>query len=303
MSSDTVKNIGHSVNARLKKLAQNQGVTPDYVFLRYAIERFLYRLGISRHANRFVLKGASAFSVWVGPMFRVTRDADLYSRGESTPGSLLECFREICNQEGVADDGVRFDMKTIVASEIKKDQKYNGTRIAFHAYIAQARVSLQFDIGFGDAVYPSPKYEEYPTFLDGAKPKIKIYPKYSMIAEKFEAMVSLGMQNSRLKDFFDIWFLSETFDFDYDIFKTAVEKTLQRRACPFPKTIPLALTPEFTENGLKTAQWNAFLRRAEPNVTPKSLTAAGERIIKLVRPVLFPKVPSPKKWLAGRGWS
>ena len=289
MSHAEVKNIAHSVNVRLKNLAVQKQISFDYILLRYALERFLFRLSVSQHANRFILKGASAFAVWMGPVFRVTRDADLYCSGNSDSEFLLQCFREICLQE-------------VIASEIKKDQQYQGIRILFHARIDQARVTLQFDIGFGDSVFPAAEFTEYPVLLEAEKPRIKVYPRYTVIAEKFEAMVTLGMKNSRLKDFFDIWLLTECFDFDFITLKQALERTFERRKTPFPATLPTALTDEFIKDKMKLSQWNAFLRKTRPKQFPDSLEMATNRITEFLLPMMQIHQVPPTIWKAAQGW-
>ncbi len=301
MSKHEINNIAHSVNARLKNLARQNKVAFDYILLRYTIERFLFRLSLSPHSTRFILKGASAFSVWLGPIFRVTRDADLYCSGNPDPVFLLQCFREICERD-VPPDGVIFDSDAMEVSEIKKDQLYQGSRITFPAYIAQARVVLQFDIGFGDSIFPDAEFCEYPVLLESEKPKIRVYPQYTVIAEKFEAMVTLGMKNSRLKDFFDIWLLSECFDFEFLILKQAVELTFARRRTQLPAELPLALTEEFFADPIKISQWNAFLRKVNPTQRPDSLAVAAERISILLTPIIHPSGALPSKWVATQGW-
>ncbi len=301
MSKTEKKNLAHSVNARLKSLAVQEKASFDYILLRYALERFLYRLSVSPYAERFILKGASAFSVWLGPIFRVTRDADLYCFGNSDPDFLAQCFRDIC-QQSVAPDGVLFDIASVQTSEIKKEQQYKGTRIMFNAKIAQARVVLQFDIGFGDAVYPEAEFTDYPVLLEAEKPRIKVYPRYTVVAEKFEAMVTLGMKNSRLKDFFDIWLLTECFDFDFAILKQAVERTFERRKTQIPSSIPLALTKEFTEDRMKLSQWSAFLRKIKPEQCPDSFEVATKRILEFLAPVFISPTITPAKWIAAQGW-
>lgn len=301
MSKNEIKNMAHSVNARLKTIAVQERVTFEYILLRYAVERFLFRLSVSSHADRFILKGASAFSVWMGPIFRVTRDADLYCSGNSAPEFLLPCFREICGQN-VSPDGVTFNMESMQASEIKKEQQYRGTRIVFTAHIDQARVNLQFDIGFGDSVFPAAEFCEYPVLLESPKPKIKVYPRYTVVAEKFEAMVTLGMKNSRLKDFFDIWLLSECFNFDFPILKQAVERTFSRRKTILPNALPIALTEEFFADAMKLSQWNAFLRKINPAKRPDTLADTAHGIARLLQPIIQPSVPGPSEWIAGQGW-
>ena len=302
MSSDTIKNMGHSVNVRLKNLAQEQNVGFDYLLLQYAYERFLYRLGHSPYAERFILKGASAFSVWFGPMLRVTRDTDLLCHGDSDPEHLVQCFREIC-ETSVPDDGIVFDISSISASEIKKDAKYQGTRIAFYARIQNARVPMQFDIAFGDSVYPRAEFQEYPRLLNTfPAPSILVYSRYTVIAEKFEAIISLGMLNSRLKDYYDIWLLSERFDFDYLLLGQAISKTFRNRGTVIPVELPIGLSGEFYEDPLKQSQWRAFLERVSPEQKPESLRDAVNGISALLRPFILSKNDHFTKWIAGKGW-
>lgn len=302
MSSDVIKNMGHSVNVRLKQLAQKQNVGFDYLLLRYAYERFLYRLGKSPYAQRFVLKGASAFSVWFGPMLRVTRDTDLLCHGNADPEYLVQCFREIC-ETTVPDDGIVFDSSSIAASEIKKDAKYHGTRIAFHAGIQNARVTLQFDIGFGDSVYPEAELKEYPRLLDSFQaPSILVYSRFTVVAEKFEAIVSLGMLNSRLKDYYDIWLLTERFDFDFPMLEQSIAKTFRRRGSQIPSGLPIGLTREFYEDPIKQSQWRAFLRKVSPKEKPDSLREAAERIGVFLQPFVSSGAKPLSKWVAGEGW-
>ena len=302
MSVDVVKNMGHSVNACLKHIATVRKVSFDYLLLRYAYERFLYRLGQSVHASRFVLKGASAFSVWFGPMFRVTRDTDLLCHGNPAPEHLIQCFRDICETE-VPDDGIRFDTSSITSSEIKKDAKYRGIRIMFNACIHQAKTTMQFDIGFGDSVYPEAVLQEYPKILDDFEPpNILVYPRYTVVAEKFEAIVTLGMLNSRLKDYFDIWLLSERFDFDYLLHKQAITKTFQRRESELPKEMPIGLTSVFFLDAIKQSQWRAFLRKVMPEQRPDNLQSAVERIVAFLRPFMTSEIFPFARWKAGKRW-
>lgn len=301
MSKSPAKNLAHSVNARLKSLAKDRGVSFDYLLLRYAIERFLYRLGQSKHFNRFILKGASAFSIWADPMFRVTRDADLYCHGNSDPAFLIECFQEICTQS-VPDDGIVFDLKSLASSEIKKEAKYKGTRITFNAHIASARVTLQFDIGFGDAIFPEAELCEYPVLLEFQHPSIRVYSRYTVIAEKFEAMVSLGMLNSRLKDYFDLWLLAEDFDYVYATLRQSLEITFTRRNTPFPHLYPIALSDAFATDAMKNNQWNAFIRKVSPMKYPDSLITAIQKIRLLVQPFIESETSDYSIWRAGKGW-
>lgn len=265
MSVNEIKNMGHSVNVRLKQLSTERKISFDYLLLRYAYERFLFRLGCSNHAEDFILKGAGAFSIWFGPMFRVTRDTDLLGHGNPSPERLVQCFHDIC-ETSVPDDGVVFDVASITSEDIKKDAKYHGTRIMLTAWIHNARAIMQFDIGFGDSIFPEAERQSYPVLLDSfPSPEIFVYPRYTVVAEKFEAIVSLGMMNSRLKDYFDLWLLSEEFDFDFGLLQQAVEGTFKRRDSSVPESLPIGLTSDFFNDLMKQSQWKAFLRKSEPS--------------------------------------
>lgn len=276
-------NYGHSVRVRLLTLANERGVQLEYVLLRYAFERFLYRLGESAQANRFVLKGASAFAVWAGPFCRVTRDADLEALGDMSAEALISAFKEICTIF-CPEDGVEFDMESFAASEIKKEDKYPGIRVTFQAHIGGARVNLQCDVGCGDSVYPSAEVVEYPALLGGDAPQVRVYPRYTVVAEKFQVMVARGLLNSRLKDYYDLWLLTERFDFDRMILRTAIERTFARRETVIPIAMPEALTTAFSENPMKQSQWRAFLRKT--NIEFVNLSEVVDRLVQFLAPTL-----------------
>ena len=181
-------NLGDSVRARLLAIAKNENIQLEYLLLRYALERFLYRLGRSRYSDLFVLKGASVFAVWLGPLCRVTRDADVEAIGRFDPEALVLIFKEICSLE-YREDAVEFLLDTVTWEEIKKEDKYPGVRIVFKALIGGARVNLQFDVGFGDSIYPAAEKESFPSMLGHENPMLRVYPKYTVVAEKFSTMV------------------------------------------------------------------------------------------------------------------
>ena len=301
MSREVITNMGHSVNARLKHLSEKQHQRFDYILLRYAIERFLYRLGQSEHHSRFVLKGASVFAVWCGPVFRVTRDADLHCHGKSNPDLLLQCFRDICRQR-VPDDGVSFDVASMTSSEIRKEAKYRGTRITFNAYIDKARVTLLFDVGFGDSVFPEALAQDYPALLDFPCPNVRIYPRCTIVAEKFEAMISVGMLNSRLKDYFDLWLLSEDFDFDHATLRRAIELTFARRGTSLPTGLPVALSDEFANDRMKQSQWMAFMKKVSPSRHPDSLLDCIVRLRDFLLPFYGRNEAPMTTWKATGPW-
>lgn len=214
MSRDDKRNMAHSVFQRLLNKARANKVDFNLVLSRYGMERFIYRLSISPHQERFILKGASLFLVWKGQNFRVTRDADFLGFGDPAPAQLQDVFQSICQQQCPQDDGMIYLPDSVKAEAIREDQEYDGVRITLMGKLGNARIPLQIDIGFGDAITPKAENIEYPILLDHPAPHLKAYPRYTLIAEKFEAMVRLGIANSRMKDFFDIWLLSQLFEFD-----------------------------------------------------------------------------------------
>lgn len=281
-----VTNMGHSVRVRLKNLAKAGNRDVAYLFQRYAFERFYWRIGKSAYADRFILKGASLFTLWMGPMFRVTQDADLESTLRPDLGGMRSVFAEIASLAAAADDGVRYDTASIETSEIKALDDYKGVRVKLNAYIERARIPLQFDIGFGDSVYPAPRIAEYPALLGGERPRLKVYPQYTVVAEKVAAMIDRGMDNTRLKDYFDIWALTETFPFELALLATAMTRTLGRKGFSIPTEWPDGLTDAYAANPLKLSQWNAFLRKTQPQIRPDSLSTAVTRIRAFLSPVI-----------------
>ena len=282
-------NIAHSVRERLKNLALAEGKDANYLYQRYAFERFYFRIGLSEHSRRFVLKGASLFALWLGPMFRMTQDTDLESNMTPDHDEIAAAFRAIASVSVPEPDGVVYDMDTLTVEEIKKQDDYKGVRVKFTARIEQARLVLQFDIGFGDSIYPGPEFAEYPTLLGGRPPKVLVYPHYTAIAEKFRAMVKLGMVNTRLKDYFDIWALAGKFQFDLSLLRAAVERTFARSKLDLPASWPSGLGEEFASDEAKVRQWNALLKKIQPPERPESLPAAVGRIRDLLAPIVFRK--------------
>lgn len=282
MSKSTV-DFGRSARARLLAVANRQGVQLEYLLLRYAFERFLYRLGESAYVDRFVLKGASAFSVWLGPFCRVTRDADFEVFGDASSEALLSAFREVCSIVH-PEDGVEFDLSSFAASAIKKEDKYPGVRVTFTARIGGARVRLQFDVGGGDSVYPPAETMDYPVLLGNAVPRVRVYPRYTVVSEKFHVMVARGLLNSRLKDYYDLWLLSERFDFDLRLLRTAVVRTFARRDTAVPNRLPDSLALAFSESQTKQTQWRAFLRKA--NLEFLDLDVVVRRLAAFLSPIV-----------------
>lgn len=298
-------NLAASVRSRLLGVSKERREEFQFVLVRYALERLLFRLSKSSHADSFVLKGAMMFSVWSGYPHRATKDLDLLGIGPPDLVRLEEIFREVV-LVAVEDDGLAFDASTVKAVRIKEDADYEGVRVTLGTKLGTAKLALQIDIGFGDAVTPAATVIEYPTFLDFAKPRLRAYPKETVVAEKLQAMVHLGLLNSRMKDFFDLWFLASKFDFDGALLAQAVAATFERRGTPIPIEPPLALTQTFAADQGKRRQWRAFLSRsgvASTDLALEDVVAALARF--LVTPLEAARTGRPltAAWGAGGPWS
>jgi predicted nucleotidyltransferase component of viral defense system len=257
--------LAASVRQRLLNLAQSQKENFNLVLTRYGIERLLYRLTQSPASDRFILKGAMLFTIWSDTPHRMTKDVDLLSRGDNSIESIEAIFREICQLE-VIPDGLAFDETTVKGTLIKADREYPGVRILLTAFIAntRTRIDLQVDVGFGDIVTPTPQLLNLPTILsDFPAAQLYAYSKETVIAEKFEAMVLLGIGNTRMKDFYDLWYLSQNFTFQGALLCQAIIATFDSRRTSIPTGIPLALTSEFANDETKQRQWLAFVRKGK----------------------------------------
>jgi predicted nucleotidyltransferase component of viral defense system len=269
------KDLAASIRQRLLNLARERGEDFQLVLIHYAVERFLYRLSRSPYAERFVLKGAMLFSAWDEVRRRPTRDLDLLGFGDGAVASVERVVAEIVRIE-VEPDGLEFDENSIRGDEIREDQEYGGVRVRLRATLAGARIPLQIDIAFGDVVSPEPQTVEYPTLLDLAAPRLRAYPPAPVVAEKFQALVVLGMANTRMKDFYDLWIVAERMRFDGPRLKQAIEATFRRRGTPVPSDAPVALTAEFHDDASKQRQWEAFLTRT--GLRAPALPAVVERL-------------------------
>jgi hypothetical protein len=271
MSKKRSSNLAESVRQRLLNLSQQRQEAFNLVLVRYGIERFLFRLSQSPFADQFVLKGATLFAVWSGESHRPTRDVDLLGYGDSSNERLRTLFTLLCELP-VEADGLRFDSSTIRIEEIREVQEYGGKRITLSGRLDTAIIPLQIDIGFGDVVIPGASWLTYPTLLPFPEPYLCTYPKESVVAEKFQAMVTLGMVNSRMKDFYDLWLLSRLLPFDGITLTKSIQATFERRQTAISTNIPTALTGEFAEHPDKVNQWQAFLSRNRLEVGDASLT-------------------------------
>jgi predicted nucleotidyltransferase component of viral defense system len=252
------RDMGASVRARLLNLARERGQVFDLLLTRYALERLLYRLSISPHRDRFVLKGAMLVTTWFEDPHRPTRDLDLLGYGDSSSESMRITWKDICSIE--ADDGITFDDEALSIGPIREDLEYGGLRLRTTATLARARISITVDIGFGDAVEPGVEEIDLPVLLDLPAPHLRAYPRETVVAEKFHAMATLGMANSRMKDFYDVWVLSKTYEFDSARLVPAITATFERRGTEIPDALPDAFAPEFFRNTGKLQQWSAFVR-------------------------------------------
>ena len=260
MSTEAIKNIAASVRQRLLNIAREREEDFNLILTRYGLERMLYRLSQSEWQDQFLLKGATLFTFWHDEPHRPTRDADFLGFVDPDIDKITAIFQSLCSMT-VGDDGLKFDPETVTAEEIRESHAYEGIRVHLSGELSGAKIKLQFDIGFGDVVTPDPEEIEYPSLLDQEMPKLKAYPVYTVIAEKFEAMVKLGMINTRMKDFYDLGILIQKFELEDALLKKAIKATFDRRRTAIPKEIPLAFSKEFYEDATKKKQWSAFLNK------------------------------------------
>lgn len=303
--SKPLTNIAASVGQRLRNLARDRNEDFALVLTKFALERVLFRLSQSKHSNVFTLKGALLFEVWTQQRYRPTRDADFLARGESTPERFIAIFKTICKMT-VIDDGLRFDAESVTSERIAEDATYEGVRVNFRGYLENARIPIQIDIGFGDVITPPAAEAEFPTLLDFPAPKLLIYTKESVVAEKFEAMVNLGITNSRMKDFYDVWSLCREFAFDGYLLSGAILNTFTRRQTKFPDKHPLVFTSEFYEDESKKKQWSGFCNKNKRYIAQISLEHVCLAIGEFLRPIveaLKENEQLKQKWRAGGPWT
>ena len=266
-------NLSASVLARLLNLAKHRGDDYNLLLNRFALERLLCRVAASPHADRFLLKGALLFALWYDEPHRPTRDADLLGSGPDNADTLIVTFRDIASID--MNDGIVFDPQSVRVDPIREDNRYGGLRVRLTARIGNVRCALQIDVGFGDAVTPEPQTVVFPVLLnDLPAPQLKAYPVYTVIAEKYHAMVVLGLANSRMKDFYDIAVIAQRTELDGATLAKAVAATFSRRTTPLPAQPPVALTAEFSEDNAKQHQWQAFQNKSRLSATdlPETVT-------------------------------
>jgi hypothetical protein len=296
--------LAASVAARLLKRAKASGDEHQSLLTNYCLERFLYRLGASDRRDRFVLKGAMLLRLWSDQPYRATGDLDLLRRGDGTPDAIRDDLRAIAAMP-VPPDGVTFDGDRIRLEPIRAEDEYAGTRATLPARSGKARLTLQIDMGLGDAVWPAPQACTYPTLLDFPAPQVLAYPREAVVAEKLEAMVVLGDRNSRIKDFFDLHHLASHFEFDRATLVEAVRRTFDRRRTPIPAEDPIGLTPLYWQNPSRPAQVRAFARRAHLDIP----AVPEAELLRLLQAFLVPLLEdlrsarsSTGAWLPGGPW-
>ncbi len=249
-----------AVRARLLAKAKSENQDFSLILTRYGLERMLYRLSVSSNKDNFLLKGALLFDMWFDVPLRPTRDIDLLGFGLAEEPLVLAAFQEMCEIE--CNDGIEFDVDSIKVAEIRKEANYSGLRVTLMGHVDSARCPIQIDVGYGDAVTPAPEHADYPVMLEGLPaPKLRIYPRYTVVAEKYEAIVSLGMINTRLKDYFDMWVIFNSADLDSALLSAAIDATFARRNTPKPQTTPVGLTADFGQDEQKRKQWEAFIKK------------------------------------------
>ncbi|CAN5330291.1 nucleotidyl transferase AbiEii/AbiGii toxin family protein [soil metagenome] len=301
---DEKTRMAKSVHARLLNKAKESGRPFMELLQYYGMEKFLLRMSQSKYAEQFILKGALLLRFKGISAIRPTRDIDLSS--ETAQSVIqLEQMTKFCCQLKVEEDGLIFEPNTVAGEEIREDQSYKGVRIKFLGKLGNARIPMQIDIGFGDVVFPSPLWLEYPVLLDGNSPKLLVYTLESAIAEKYQAMVYLDLANSRMKDFYDIWFMMHTQSFKGEELQKAIELTFQRRKTELPDEPPTALIELFNSDESKKAQWKAFKRKAGIENIPETLEEVTKDIYSFIWPLnenLNKGKESNLVWRPQKGW-
>ncbi|NOZ55522.1 MAG: nucleotidyl transferase AbiEii/AbiGii toxin family protein [Calditrichaeota bacterium] len=277
MKEKSVTNVAASVRQRLLNLRQAKGGDFNALLTQYAIERFLYRLSKSSLADKFVLKGAMLFRVWAEDLFRPTKDLDLLGFGEPSPDQAAASIKSILSTP-VPDDGLIFDADSLVAVEIREQQEYGGIRVKFTARLGNARILMQVDIGFGDVVTPQAQRRQFPSLLGQEAPELQMYPPESVVSEKLEAIISLGIANSRMKDFYDLLLIFRLYELEDHALAQAIAGTFNRRQTALPAHLPVGLSDEYGNDPMAQQRWAEFMRRLHITDAPKNLVEVIDTI-------------------------
>lgn len=292
-----------SIRHRLRNVLRARGDDVSLGLQRYAAERFLYRLGRSVHRERFVLKGATLFAIW-GTTYRPTRDLDFTAYGDSDVDAVLGALREICHTPDDVD-ALQFEAETITMEPIRDGSEYPGIRVHIMAVLGTSLIPIQLDLGFGNAIVPGPEEVEYRSLLGDPPPRVRAYPQESVVAEKLHAMVTLGEQNSRYKDFYDMHTMANAFRFERSTLVAAVRATFERRATPIAAETPVALRATFYADDARAKQWRAYVTRSGMTGVPQDFASVGDRVITFLQPLwadLSAGTEVRGEWSPDRGW-
>lgn len=280
-----VTNINASIRERLQNKSQDTGRPFAEVLQYYGMERFLYRFSQSKYMDKFVLKGALMFIVWDVPERRTTLDIDFLANYDNQITEIEKVMKDVC-RISVQVDGLIFDAETVKGQKIKEDADYEGVRVRFLGFLDRSRISMQIDVGFGDVLYPKPKEIDYPVILDLPKPHLKGYASETVVSEKFEAVVQLGVLNSRMKDFYDIWLMMRQFDFDGSQLAEALKRTFAHRKTLFPQGKQLFVEEIYDEKSNHQTLWKTFLSKGNIKHAPDKLSTLARGIEAfLVKPI------------------
>lgn len=305
MKRKTPVNVAASMRARLLKVSKERREDFTLTLMNYAAERFLYRLSRSRLRDQFILKGAMLFAVRIGEQYRATRDLDLLGMGAATEVAIDTAVRDIV-AVAVDDDGLVFDLASLEVHPIREDNRYGGIRAVMQARLAEARIHVQIDVGFGDAVTPAAMDLEFPTLLsDMPPPNVLAYPTETIVAEKTEAMVDLGISNSRMKDFTDVAMAARRVAFDGDTLVAALRATFRRRGTPLPELEIVALSDRFVQDANAQANWKAFATRNRPRDFESLAQVVSELRRFLLPPLQHARTGEPfaRSWNPGGPWT
>lgn len=282
MTRGKPRNMGASVRARLLQRSRETGADFQFMLRRYAAERFLYRLGESPHRERYILKGATLLALWGGAVYRPSGDLDFTGYGSPLADDVRSTIRDIC-AISVADDGIVFDSREIDVEPIREHGEYDSLRARFKALLDSARIPMQIDIGFGNAIQPPPIDANYSVLLDAPRPRIRVYPHEAFVAEKLHAMITLGERNSRYKDFYDLQALAQYSSFDGENLLRAMGATFEKRRTTISQNLPVALTPRFYEDAERAEHWRNYLDRNELLGAPPDFGIVAERLLSFLR--------------------
>lgn len=299
-----VEDLEASIRGQLQNKAKEADRPFSELLQYYGMERFLYRFSRSKYADKFILKGALMFTVWQMPERRTTLDVDFSARFDNQIAGIEKVIKDVCTVP-VVSDGLMFDPETVKGQKIKEDADYEGVRVKFRGFLGRSRIPMQVDLGFGDIIYPRPKFIDYPVILDFPRPHLKGYPAESVVSEKFEAMVKLGLLNSRMKDFYDIWLMMRQFNFDGLRLVEALKRTFKHRKTSLPQRKPLFAEEIYDEKSDRQTLWKAFLKKGDIKDAPERLrTTAGEIERFLAKPLdsIDKRQKFSAEWKASGSW-